>query len=226
MVFVISEIGVNWDGDFSLLKEMIQTSKDVGCNAVKLQSFELENVCKHPEAKRLLKSAVSKDNISKINQISKEIGIEWFCTPMYPNAVKLLDPYVKKFKIRTLDGKILLENKESELINNVLDTKKEVIVSAEYPPQNSTYYKNTNIKWMYCVPKYPCKMDEIDFDKIKFFDGFSNHCTDINAPLMAVRNGAKILEIHITSDKKLDYIDNNVSFDYEELRTILESIRS
>ena len=33
MVFVISEIGVNWDGNFDLVKEMIKESKNAGRSA-------------------------------------------------------------------------------------------------------------------------------------------------------------------------------------------------
>ena len=32
MVFVVSEIGVNWNGSFELLEEMIKKSKNAGCD--------------------------------------------------------------------------------------------------------------------------------------------------------------------------------------------------
>ena len=44
-------------------------------------------------------------------------------------------------------------------------------------------------------------------------------------PLMASILGAKMLEIHITSDKSKKFIDNNVSFDYAELREMIKLIR-
>ena len=99
-MFILAEIGVNWDGDFVLVREMMETVKKLGCNAVKFQSFNEEQVKEHPEFVRLMKSSISKNNIKKINEIANEIKIEWFCTPMYENAVDLLDPYVNRFKIR------------------------------------------------------------------------------------------------------------------------------
>ena len=96
MTFIVSEIGVNWDGNFDLAKEMMQKSKEVGCDAVKFQAFQKEIIKDHPEKDRLLKSAVSKENVNQINELAKSVGIEWFCTPMYPDAVDFLEPYVKK----------------------------------------------------------------------------------------------------------------------------------
>ena len=69
-------------------------------------------------------------------------------------------------------------------------------------------------------------MEEIEFEKLKKFDGFSNHCPQIDAPIDAAKNGAKIIEVHITSNKKDDFIDNNVSFDYNQLSELVLQIRN
>jgi len=179
----------------------------------------------HPEREKLFKSAISKDNIEKIDNIAKSVGIEWFCTPMFEEAVELLDPYVKRFKIRELDGRILLENKTSKIIDRVLDTKKEIIVSSQISPKNSKYYLEKKIKWLYCKPKYPCALLDLDFSNMNDFYGYSNHSTHFLAPICAVANGAKLIEIHVTSDKSRNFIDNNVSFDYKELENLVSLIR-
>jgi sialic acid synthase SpsE len=57
------------------------------------------------------------------------------------------------------------------------------------------------------------------------FNGYSNHCPHFLAPLTAVILGAKIIEIHITSDKSKKFVDNNVSFDYVELKNLVKLIR-
>ena len=49
MTFIISEIGVNWDGDLNLLQEMMQESKKAGCNVVKFQSFNEKMIVDHPK---------------------------------------------------------------------------------------------------------------------------------------------------------------------------------
>jgi len=224
MIFLVAEIGVNWDGNFDLVKQMMKKSKEAGCNAVKFQAFEENTIKSHPQKSRLLKSSISESNIETIDKLAKTVGIEWFCTPMYPDAVKMLDPYVKRFKIRYGDSKLILEGKPSKLFDNVLNSGKEIIISSMTPP-NKTFFKNNNTKWLYVVPKYPCDLCDLNFTSLRFFDGYSNHYPHFLAPLSAAILGAKIIEIHITSDKSKDFFDNNVSFDYDELSELMNLIR-
>src|SRR3989442_2315571 len=214
MVFVVAEIGVNWDGSFDLAKSMITRAKECGCNAVKFQSFDENIVKNHSEKSRLMNSSITKRNVETINELAKSVEIEWFCTPMYSDAVGILEPYVSKFKIREFDGRPLLEGKTTEMLEMVLKTGKEIIVSAQKSSKNTKYFGHPKIKWLYVVPKYPCSLSDLDFTNIKNFDGLSNHSPYIIAPLTAVILGAKIIEIHITSDKSKNFIDNNVSLDY------------
>ena len=223
--FIIAEIGVNWDGDFNLVKEMMKEAKKSGCNAVKFQAYNEEIIKEHPQSARLMKSAITESNVQKINEIAQSVGIEWFCTPMYPDAVDFLNPYVKRFKIRWFDGKKIINDETSDIMKKVLETKKEVMISSDRSPKNSKFYNKPNIKWLYCIPKYPCALEDFDFTKINDFDGFSNHCPHFLAPLSAARLGAKIIEVHITSDKTKEFFDNNVSFDYDELMELVKMIR-
>lgn len=225
MVFIVGEIGVNWNGNFDLVKNMMKNAKESGCDAVKFQAYNEEILQGHPQTPRLMKSSISKNNIETINQLSKSIEIEWFCTPMYPEAVDLLDPFVKRFKIREIDGRPLLKSTMTPLIERVMKTNKELIVSSETSPRISKYFDNTQIKWLYCVPKYPCSINDIDFSKIADFDGFSNHSTEIIVPVTAAILGAEIIEVHITSDKSAEFFDNNVSLDYSELSQMVKLIR-
>jgi N,N'-diacetyllegionaminate synthase len=223
--FIVAEIGVNWDGDFDLAYQMMTNAKKAGCNAVKFQSFNKNIIGDHPEFERLMKTSISDENIKMIDKLSKTIGIEWFCTPMYTEAVDIIDPYVKRFKIREVDGRPLLKNKTSPLIEKILDTNKEVIISSQFSPQNCEFYNNSKIKWLYCVPKYPCDISDIDFTKLDKFNGYSNHIPQTIAALTASILGAKIIEIHITSDKSKNFVDNNISFDYTELTEMIKLIR-
>ena len=225
MVFIVAEIGVNWDGDFDLLRNMVDKAKNAGCDAVKFQAYKKEMVEKHPEKSRLVKSSISEDNIEKVNEICKNEGIEWFCTAMYPEAVDFLDPFVKRFKLREFDGRSLLENSTTKLFQRVKETGKEIIVSSEKSPKNCKFYGDPQVRWLYCVPKYPCSLEDLNFSNMKSFEGYSNHCPNIIVPIVAVVLGSKIIEIHITSDKSHNFIDNNVSFDYNELNNMINYIR-
>ncbi|HZS74962.1 MAG TPA: N-acetylneuraminate synthase family protein [Candidatus Nitrosotalea sp.] len=208
-----------------MARDMISHARKSGCNAVKFQAFQENTVSNHPQVSRLIKSSISESNIHQINKLAKSIGIEWFCTPMYPEAVDMLDPFVKRFKIRVSDAKPILDNKKSEILERILKTEKEIIISSEVSPIDSNYYSHPKIKWLYCVPKYPCELTDLDFRNIRYFSGYSNHCPIIIAPLTAAILGSNIIEIHITSDKSKDFFDNNVSFDYHELTDLVKAIR-
>ena len=67
MVFLVAEIGVNWDGDIELAKEIMINAKKSGCNAVKFQAFDENILGRHPEALRLMKSSITEDNVEIIN---------------------------------------------------------------------------------------------------------------------------------------------------------------
>ena len=225
MVFITAEIGVNWDGDFILIEKMMRDAKNAGSDAVKLQAFNEKIISEHPQKNRLLKSSVSRNNIEQIDSISKKIGIEWYCTPMYPDAIDFLDPFVKRYKIRYNDSLPLHENRTTSLISKALETEKQIIVSTQKNPKQLELYNNNNVKWLYVVPKYPCSIDDLDFSNLSDFDGFSNHCIHFLAPLSAVILGAKMIEIHVTSNKTKDFVDNPVSFDTTETEELITLIR-
>lgn len=225
MIYIVAEIGVNWNGSFEILEKMISKSKNIGCNAVKFQAFNREQIKSHPEADKLIKTSISEENIDKINQIAMKYEIEWFCTPMYPEIVKVLEPYVKRFKLREFDGREIVKNNQTALAKAVLDSGKEVIISSQESPKNCKFYTNEKIKWLYCVPKYPCVIEDMNFEKIQDFNGYSNHCVDAIIPISAAILGAKIIEIHVTLDKNGEYVDNNVSFEFDELEKIVNDIR-
>tara|TARA_B100000029_G_scaffold342926_1_gene335311 strand:+ start:8406 stop:9104 length:699 start_codon:yes stop_codon:yes gene_type:complete len=225
MVFVTAEIGVNWNGDFNLVRQMMEEARNSGCDAVKFQSFNEQVLKDNPLKTRLLKTSISQENIKEIDSISKDVGIEWYCTPMYHEAVDFLEPFVNRYKIRNMDSEVLHKNGTSKLLEKVLDSGKEVIISSETNPKELESYQNENIKWLYVVPKYPCKLEDIDFSRIKDYDGYSNHCVNIIAPITAVILGANMIEIHTTLNKNGDYVDNSVSFEKNDLCKLVESIR-
>ena len=196
MAFIVAEIGVNWDGDFEILEKMMKTSKEVGCNAVKFQAYNEEVVKDHPESQRLMKSSITKENIEKVEELAKKIGIEWFATPMYDEAVDILKAFVNRFKILEFYGIKIIKIEKSSIFEKLMESGKELIVSSQKSPKNSKYYGDPKIKWLYCVPKYPCELSQIDFSNLNEFDGYSNHVPKIIAPLTSAILGAEIIEIN------------------------------
>ena len=51
--FIIAEIGINHNGDLKIAKELIQTAKTCGCNAVKFQKRTIDIVYSNEELNSL-----------------------------------------------------------------------------------------------------------------------------------------------------------------------------
>jgi len=43
-IFIVGEIGINHNGDMSICKELIDTAVDAGCDAVKFQKRDIDQV--------------------------------------------------------------------------------------------------------------------------------------------------------------------------------------
>ena len=215
MIYITAEISSHWKGDFHVLRKIAQTCRDFGIDAVKLQALSVEKLCRHPELSYYENSSVTPDNIDRIDRIMNQIGIEWYCTPTYADAVEFLDDYVNQYKISVAGWK------DEELKERVLSTGKKVIVSSEKPLN----LKDKRIKNLYCIPNYPTLYSEINFPALKMFDGYSNHCQNALAVLTAVEYGAKYIEFHMTPSKDLFLLDNKVAFNFMESLDMVRWIR-
>jgi N,N'-diacetyllegionaminate synthase len=61
--------------------------------------------------------------------------------------------------------------------------------------------------------------------KFRINVGYSDHTLGINASIVAVANGAKIIEKHITLNKKMSGPDHKASITEKELKNLVSSIR-
>lgn len=235
-VFVVAEVGVNWDGNLHLAKQMIQQAHIAGADAVKFQAFLREHVEGHPEAEKILESSVTMDNVGTFRSIADANSIEFFCTPFYPDAVDFLyKAGVRRFKIRERDSREMLEDPTliSPIMKRILDVdwRNEIFVSCQTPPLVNKWFWNSNVHTLYCVPQYPPRLEEIDFSTIRAFHGYSNHYPSIEVPLLAASRlnpaiGPKIIEVHVTANHDMKVPDAAVSFDFVELQTLVKYLRT
>jgi len=128
----------------------------------------------------------------KIKQYADEIGIEFFCSVFYPEAVTVLETLgVKRYKLATRT----MRCEDFHAIDTILavrKTDKDVIYSNGFPSPLS------NHKQLYCIPEYPADPKDIDWDALLELDGFSDHTIGIGSALRYGRlHPDGILEKHI-----------------------------
>jgi len=218
MVFITAELSTTWQGDYEVLNDMVGACKEMGIDAVKFQALSSEKLERHKELSYYKDSSVTKKTVSRIAEVCQDHKIEFYVTPYYPDAISFLNPWVNRYKIASTD------NKNLRLLDKVYSTGKQVIVSSS-KPMKDIKGNATRIKNLYCVPEYPTPYSMIDFDSIRRFDGYSNHCNNPMAILQAVEMGASFIEFHITQTKDIFLIDNNVSFTILEAYDIVRWIR-
>jgi sialic acid synthase SpsE len=239
--FIIAELGVNWRNLFEL-DIMIRECATCGVDAVKLQAYKPEFKQQkkifltdhgvnpqrvmltdgHPRGDELNSIALTEESLRYAYYRACQHGVELIVTPMYPECITWITPYVKRWKIRYSD------RYNTKLIAECTMTGKEVLISSD---ETITYKSLTNnIKQLYCISEYPPKKGHDLINNYKGFDGASCHYPTIEDALDFVRLGAEILEVHCMrdsyNDDSFEPIDCKVSLRMSELKELVRKIRS
>ena len=224
----MAEIGVNFTS-LSEVKSMISKAYNAGADAVKFQLFRPDQVEGHEQYDELANISnilIDDKGIYKLKEYADNLGINLFATPMYLEAVDILeDLQVDRYKIRYAD------RYNDELLGKVIYTGKPVIISCAKDQHLSVVGKHDNISCMFCIPKYPPEpIDFIHFphsfsnNTNNTIIGYSNHYPSVKPALIAVSRGCKILEMHVKL-KGTKPIDNAVSITFEQLRVLVKLVR-
>ena len=233
--FIVSEIASNWEGNLEKAKQLISESKKSGANAVKFQMWRANDLYKetHPDWKIIKKSELSFEYVEKLKKFADNIGIEFFCSAFFPEAIdflKLLN--VKRFKIASRTC-LFSDPYALETIQQIAKTRKPVIISmgmgGDKIKLNRILAKN-KITFCYCISEYPTDFKKINWKEAKKFNGFSDHTLGIVASIVftLIKKQMKAKEIFIEKHVKLKNShgpDASSSIDTDELKMLVEQIR-
>ena len=233
--FIVAEIASNWEGSFVKATKLIQESKNAGVDAVKFQIWRANDLYnnKHPNWNFIKKSEITFEKAKKLKQISNKIGIEFFCSAFYPEAIEILEKLkVKRYKIASRTC-LLKDPFSLETLTAKSNTKKPVIISMGMGGNKKKIEKifSKNQKtFCYCISEYPTSINKIDWKDAVKFDGFSDHTLGITAPLIfaTLKKQKKSKNIIIEKHVKLKNSkgpDASSSIDTSELSVMVKSIR-
>ena len=233
--FIVAEIASNWEGDFTKARKLIQESKNAGANAVKFQMWRAHDLYndKHPNWKFIKKSEITFQKARKLKKIADKIGIEFFCSAFYPDAIEILEKLkVKRYKIASRTC-LLKDPYALDTLQEKSHTKKPVIISMGMGGNRKKIEKifSKNKKtFCYCISEYPTKITKIDWKKAIKYDGFSDHTLGITAPLIFTilkkQHNAKniLIEKHVKLSNSKGP-DAGSSIDTEELASLVSAVR-
>ena len=124
--FIVAEIGNNHEGSYLNAKKMIILAKKAGVDAVKFQTFLVEDFI-NPTLKksfnRLKKFQLSIKEFKNLKVIAKKLKIKFLSTPLDARSLKNISSSLDIIKIASSD------NNFYHLIELAIKTKKEVIIS-------------------------------------------------------------------------------------------------
>ena len=187
--FIVAEIASNWEGNFTKAQKLIQKSKNAGANAVKFQIWRAHDLYNntHPNWKFIKKSEITLEKAIKLKKIANKIGIEFFCSGFYPEAVDILEKLkVKRYKIASRTC-LLKDPYSLETLQEKSRTKKPVIISMGMGGDRKRIEKifsNNKKIFCYCISEYPAPFEKINWKKAIKYDGFSDHSLGIVAPFL------------------------------------------
>jgi len=234
-VKIVAEIASNWEGSINKATKLIQESKNAGADAVKFQMWRANDLYsnKHPDWKFIKKSEITFEKAKKLKKIADRIGIEFFCSAFYPEAVEILEKLkVKQYKIASRT--CLLKDPHSlETLEKKSKSKKPVVISMGLGGDRKKIEKifsNNKKLFCYCISEYPTKIDKINWKHAMNYDGFSDHTLGISAPIIftIMKKQRKTKEIFIEKHVKLKNSkgpDASSSIDVEELKMLVNQIR-
>jgi sialic acid synthase SpsE len=244
-VFIIAEACDNHFGDMNTAKEMIHQAKKAGADCIKFQhhlpdeemlpEIPMSDNFAEPLYTFLKKNALTLGQHAELKRICEEKNIIYLCTPFsYKAAQELKSIGVEAFKIgsgemtdlTSLQAIAALE--KPMILSTGMSALEEIRETYHFLKKCGAAFALLN-----CTSEYPPKYEDINLGVIttlkkEFTDipiGHSDHSPDLFTSFGAVALGAKIIEKHITLDKRRAGPDQSVSIDIVDLKRLVEGIR-
>jgi len=247
-IFIIAEIGINHNGDMSICKELIDVATDAGCNAVKFQKRDLDQVYtqdflnSHRESpwgttQREQKAGLEfeEEQYREIDKYCKEKGIAWFASAWDTSSQEFLRQFDCQYN-KVASAMIVHE----QLLKMIAEEGKHTFIST-----GMTEYKdiekaidifeaaNCPFELMHTVSTYPMKDEDANLNIIKTLKekfqcdvGYSGHEVGLSVSYAAAALDITSLERHITLDRAMYGSDQSASVEPGGLRKLVSVVRT
>lgn len=241
-VVVIAEIGNNHEGSLELAEKLIHLAAEAGADVVKFQTIVPEKLVSPSQVERiaqLRRLCLPLDAFSRLQRVAAEAGVLFLSTPFDCDSVGVLNPMVPAFKVASGDNDFF------PLLETIAATGKPVLLSTGMTDLAAVAAARTCLEaaWhahgvtgelalLHCVSSYPTPAEDANLGAIAALAGpgvtvgYSDHTLGIEACVLAVALGARIIEKHFTIDKACSsFRDHQLSADPVEFATMVRRIR-
>ncbi len=254
--YIIAEMSANHCGDIKLAKKIIEEAKNIGADAVKIQTYTADTLTiDHKEEYFKIKGGTLWDDKylydlykeaytpwewqGELKKYADSIGIDFFSTPFDKTSVDFLESInVSKYKIASFEAV------DYPLIEYTASKKKPMLISVGISSLEEINdivdichsVGNNDITLLKCTSAYPAKLENMNLltikDMIDKFSkkgvniGLSDHSMNIETVVAAVSLGATVIEKHFTLDRDLGGPDAGFSLNTEEFSQMVLAVRN
>jgi pseudaminic acid synthase len=250
--FFVAELSANHNQEFEVAVKIIKEAKKAGADAIKLQTYTADTITidSEKECFRINQGTLWDGKTlhqlymeahtpwewqPELKQIAEDLGLICFSTPFDKTAVDFLEEMdVPAYKVASL------EITDIPLIEYIASKGKPVIISTgvgtlsdiEQAVNTCRRMGNDKVALLKCTSIYPAPFDEINLktipnlaDTFNVVVGLSDHTLGISVPIASVVLGARIIEKHLTLDRKLGGPDAAFSLEPAEFKQMVRHVR-
>lgn len=241
-VLIVAEVGNNHEGDFALAERLIELAARAGAGAVKFQTIIPEKLVSPDQEARIAQLNKFRFTYAQFRQLKKKAdqqNILFLSTPFDFESVEFLNEIVPAFKISSGDNDFfpLLEvvalTGKPAILSSGLATFDEIKTAKEFIENIWKQHGITQeMAILHCVSSYPTSPSDANLRCIETLKqlgvtvGYSDHTMGIEAAVLSVALGARIIEKHFTLDKNCsDFHDHKLSADPEDMASLVKKVR-
>jgi sialic acid synthase SpsE len=247
-VYIIGEIGLNHNGSIEIAKKLIDIACNAGCDAVKFQKRTVEKLAvnetlnsldsRFPEFGKTYKEIrnfleFDFDDYQNLKEYTEDRGLDFFVTAFDLDAVDFLEKLniqIYKIASHSVTNLGLLEYLSSKNKPVIMSTGMADMV--EISTAVNILKDKVPLYLMHCVSAYPTPENECNLRMLDVLNlsykvpvGYSGHELGYFPTIIAVARGAKLIERHITLDKKMNGFDHKISLEPDELNVMIKEVR-
>jgi len=247
--YIIAEAGINHNGQIDLAFQLVDAAKQAGADCVKFQAYTSAELVTQEAAKAeyqescgpdgqgqyemLQRYEMSEDEFAQLKDYCDAQNIDFLITPFSRRWVRFFETLnVTAYKIGSGNLQHL------DLLQAIGETGKPVIISTgmsnlEEVEQTLDRLQKAGcgeIAILHCVSLYPTPAEKSNLRAIRtlkehtgLITGFSDHTKYVEMGLLAIQEGAFILEKHLTLDKTQEGPDHRISLEPTQLQIYIES---
>lgn len=237
-VYIIAEMGINYNGRLETALEMIEMAADSGADAVKLQIISADkSYARESKSYSIFKALeLNLEQWRVATERAVSLGIDVFSTFVNLHDLELrreLNLPAIKISSSNLTNFPLLEGISKHGKPVIISTGMSYLSEVDEAVRFLYTRGIRQIALLQCTSLYPTHPKDVNLHAIKTLSrvfplcpvGFSDHTIGINCAIAAVAVGAKIIEKHITLDRNMDGPDHFFSATPQELRDLVKGVR-